>query len=283
MQILPVLILSIVLIRIFGKVVIVEVPTPYSSHLKHEVISSGFFRNVSNYLIYLIFAPLAYILPNRVIFYAYENGWLSKLSSNLKLYGNGIDVKAIKMKSSSNKIDGSLSLVGVATIARWHGWEIVLNVISELKIEGYRILFHLVGDGPEKNNLQNLAERLKIQDQVIFHGMLNSNQLENIYENSQLGVGTLDWNSIGVSEASPLKYREYLSAGLPFFYDTFDPDFSETNLVSFRVKGKQNEIKKLLKDIMKKNNLPTPSYCRTFAEEKLDFSEKNKLIFYDFI
>ncbi len=114
----------------------------------------------------------------------------------------------------------TINIIAVANIMFHHRYDKVLRGIAEYlkKPESdKRIRFHIVGNGPEKANLQQLTKELEIQDYVVFHGILTGKELDKQYQISDLGL--VGFNQVS-SEAkrykfSSLKYPEYCSIGLP--------------------------------------------------------------------
>ena len=274
LQFSPLLCIIFLILKLKRARVICEVPTPYYSHLKTT-------HSIYGQLCYYFFVPIMFLLCEKIVGYASEGGYLSCFSRKMRLIGNGISVNGLDLKSNSNVIGDNLNIVGAATIASWHGWDYVIHAISQIKrTTGVDVIFHVVGDGPEKKNLTALAEKLGIMSNVIFYGMQSRDMVQSIYSICQLGVGTFNWKQIAIKEASPLKYREYSAVGLPFLYSTFDPDYDDTD-VAFLI-GEDDLVvdlaDKLLK-IIRNNNLPTPIMCREYAYKKLDFTKKINDIF----
>jgi hypothetical protein len=110
-------------------------------------------------------------------------------------------------------------------------------------------------------------------------GMLHGQELYDEYKNAHFGIGSLGWSRLGVREASPLKIREYLAAGLCVITATKDPDFDDD--VPFILKISDQEdctaLLKLLMDI-DKFKIPTTQKCRTYAENNLDLKHKTRTI-----
>ena len=269
LQLSPLLCIIFFILKIKGIRVICEVPTPYYSHLKTT-------KNVFHILSYYFFAPILFFLCDNVVEYGNEGGFLKYFALKTKILANGIIVNDLNMKQESNVIKNKLNIVGAATLASWHGWDDVLQAISNVKEQGgVEVIFHVIGDGPEKNNLMALAETLNVKKNVIFYGMQSRTAVQSIYNLCQLGVGTFKWNEIALTEASPLKYREYTSVGLPFVYSTYDADYDNTNVaIMINEHDVTNDLTQKLLEIIHNNNLPTPIECRQYAYEKLDFSNK---------
>lgn len=73
--------------------------------------------------------------------------------------------------------------------------------------EGIRLL--LVGDGPERENLQEQVKELQLESSVIFAGMVPFDRIEDYYALGDIFV------SGSTSETQGLTYIEALAAGLP--------------------------------------------------------------------
>ena len=269
LQFSPLLCFIFLVLKLKSIRVICEVPTPYYSHLKTT-------KSIFDRICYYFFIPIMFLLCNKIVCYAEEKGYLNFFSKKMKLLGNGILVRDMEVKTHSNTINENLNIVGAATIASWHGWEYVIRARAKIKLAtGMNVIFHVIGDGPEKNNLIKLSETLNIESNIIFYGMKPRRLVHSIYNICQLGVGTFNWKQLEITEASPLKYREYSSVGLPFLYSTLDPDYENTD-VAFLIDEDDPvaNIKDQLLKIIKSNNLPSPKECNEYALQNLDFSKK---------
>jgi len=237
----------------------------------------------------LIFAPFVFIFSSVVIQYANESKWFSIFARNKTIkVGNGIDVKSVPLRKTIHQWpSGDIILVGVGTVAIWHGYDRLIRAMKNLFDDAkytQKIVFNIIGDGPEIPNLKKLTGELQMNSQVKFLGMLLNDKLHSQYKKAHFGIGSLGWARVGIKEASPLKIREYLSAGLPVITATKDIDFSSEYSFYLQVSEKEEieSIVSLFKNIIL-NDLPSSRECRLFAEKKLDFSVKISQIFSNFI
>jgi len=146
--------------------------------------------------------------------------------------GNGIDVEKIRMKKYCPFDNKELNLICVANVSIWHGIDRLIKGLSSYKGE-ICVHLHIVGDGPEINNLKHMVEQLKLENQVTFHGTLTGSSLDDVYDQSHIAVGSLALHRIGIHEATPLKVREYASKGIPFIIGYSDPDFQQNIASNF--------------------------------------------------
>lgn len=95
-------------------------------------------------------------------------------------------------------------------LARLHpvkGVDLFLEALGQLKKEGINFKARIAGDGPELQNLQTLAKRLNILDDIDFPGWVN-NKAE-FFKSIDILVAP------SRSEAFPVLIVEALSAGIP--------------------------------------------------------------------
>jgi GalNAc-alpha-(1->4)-GalNAc-alpha-(1->3)-diNAcBac-PP-undecaprenol alpha-1,4-N-acetyl-D-galactosaminyltransferase len=60
------------------------------------------------------------------------------------------------------------NIISIGRLSKEKGHSILIEAFSKLNYDDYKL--HLIGDGPEMNNLNEYVKKLKIEDKVIFHG-----------------------------------------------------------------------------------------------------------------
>ena len=95
----------------------------------------------------------------------------------------------------------------------WQGTEQLYDLARQLP----KSMFHIVGPG---------ASTMRSPSNVVLHGELSSEDYRQIAESCSVAFSTLGQNITGMSEASPLKSREYLAMGLPVIGRYLDTDLS---------------------------------------------------------
>ena len=95
----------------------------------------------------------------------------------VKLIYNGIKLEKYESMASSEgtgSIHEPLVTIGMAAqFTSVKGWPDFLNTIKELKDQGKNIRGMLIGDGPERANMEKLAVDIGINDSVEFVGHIN--------------------------------------------------------------------------------------------------------------
>ena len=162
--------------------------------------------------------------------YALTRSWLIKVASGfvcvtqeianlyssfgcpVSVIANGFDLTSVEPRVPTD--DAPIKAVFVGSDAlTWHGVDKIITLAKLLP----EIEFHIVGiDIKEKNNPRN----------IIDHGYMSWSDLAELYKRMDLGFGTLALYRKGMSEACPLKCREYLAYGLPVIGGYKDTDLS---------------------------------------------------------
>jgi glycosyltransferase involved in cell wall biosynthesis len=276
----PFVFLVMLWLRLRGKKVIVDVPTPRIIGLKEmdSIITSPVKRAIRKLISYAS-ASWVLIPANLIIQYAGEGKWFALgLSHKTLKMGNGIlitdDIPLTKAVWPSNK----LNLIAVAQLANWHGYDRMLYALAALKKKKLPcdISFTIVGDGKVLPFLKNLVNELEL-DNVRFTGYLSGFALNKVFENMHVGVASLGLHRMGLNEASELKTREYMARGLTVIASSDDLDFELGCPYRFQVEN-SDKIKDLVETIS------TLAFClknsasdvRSYAEKNL--SSKNKLL-----
>lgn len=99
----------------------------------------------------------------------------------------------------------------------WQGLQEILDQIeSTSDLPPFKL--HVVGKlTPE------LEAQCRKVPQVVLHGTLSPEQIQELYPEMDLGVGSLTLAKKGLAQATPLKVREYLACGLPIVLGYDDP------------------------------------------------------------
>lgn len=86
---------------------------------------------------------------------------------NIGVIPNGFDEKRFKPVPHENEV---AQLVTVCRLVPAKGLDILLEACAELKSRGLSYVLHIIGDGPIRKDLEQLAQRLGIYDETIFYG-----------------------------------------------------------------------------------------------------------------
>ena len=184
--------------------------------LKHEVWSKEMYKYVDRAVVYCE-VEKAYGIPT------------------IKTI-NGIDVENEKVKKHTDYYENApINLISVSNMISWHGLDRAIKGLHEYMKGNSNprdIKIHFVGSGREEKKLRDLTSQYKLQDRIIFYGYKYGDELDNIYDQCDIGIEVLGMHNNGYSEneaySSTLKSREYLAKGLPMISEAvFDEHYDE--------------------------------------------------------
>lgn len=250
--------------------IILEIPTyPYDGELKNK----GILRNIK-YGIEKISRNKMTKYIDKIVTYSEDKIIFQKETINLS---NGIDVNKISLINKEEKKE--ISFLMVAGLAFWHGVDRFLYSLLQYKKNNgkEKIKFHLVGEGSETSKLKKIVEENReLQDVVIFHGFKSGEELDEIYNSSDIALGSLGNHRKGLLDGGGLKNREYCAKGIPFIkagYDRFEK-------CEFIYDVPNDESLLNIENIIEwyKNLKVTPEEIRKYAEDNLTWDKQMKKV-----
>lgn len=213
----------------------------------------------------------AFVSVSHELMHQYE---FAKFQKPYTVIANGIDTSLIQhvRKKGLSKTPKAV-FVGTPN-QRWHG----LDKLSKLFFACPEIHFYLIG--PSKEML--LQEGLDINQvsNVTCFGYLPQNETEIKIAECDVGISTLALHRKYMSEASPLKSRQYLAQGLPIIAGYNDSDFSTLSLpFVLNIGNYENNVDEHLEKIKKfihDSQHIDPDLIRQYAKTNLDRDAKEK-------
>ena len=227
----------LILLRLRGVRVIIDVPTPISIAIKEWKGGRGIYFLFSKikFLLVQVSYPLCFLPSNTVLEYSAESPrYVLFCEEKVLLTSNTIlssmySPDITKKKKKHRRV----TLLSVANLSFWHGYDRLLNGVHEYRKSygngnGIEVAVLIVGEGEEKEKLEFLTGKLGLNDVVKFLGYRDGDSLKEIYRVSDVAVASLGLHRKGLSVASEIKMREYAFNGLPIVYSSDDVDFCDT-------------------------------------------------------
>ena len=127
-------------------------------------------------------------------------------TTKITVLRNGVDLQLFT-PNRSNQIqpNSPQTLLSVGNLVPLKGHDILLQALTKLP----NMQLWIVGDGPEKNALQQLTNQLDIADRVTFLGVVKQEQLTDYYSNADILV------LASSSEGWPNVLLEAMACGTP--------------------------------------------------------------------
>jgi hypothetical protein len=141
---------------------------------------------------------------------------------------NGIDLSAYPILPPPVNDRPRLVFVGSAG-QPWHGIDKV-EVLAGLR-PGWDI--DVVG---------MMADDSASPSNVVWHGPLDRTGVLDVLGRADVGIGSLAMHRVGISEACPLKVREYLAVGLPVVYGYSDSDADGLGATALSIANTESNV-----------------------------------------
>ncbi len=192
-------------------------------------------------------------------------------------FSNGVNTEDIEERDYSGKKEGTLRFLGVANLNAWHGYDRVIRGMAEYYKEKNEIdfIFNIVGEGIELPRLKELVQELGLENRVIFHGFKSGKDLDQVYNNSDVAIGTIGLYRLDFAPRLDLKTREACLKGIPFVAVKGDPVFDEDFDYIYFVKDEESplEVEKIYNWFADLDSEEYLEEMSKFAKENLDWRE----------
>jgi glycosyltransferase involved in cell wall biosynthesis len=147
-----------------------------------------------------------------VVINHYTKNYLIRLGLNesqITVIPPGIDTQTyhcIETKQKDNKI---FTLISTSKLIQRKRVDLIIKAASETIKNGYRIKLLIIGDGPQRKQLEELAKGLALGDAVEFTGYVDQKKIVILYSQADVFV------SMSRDESWGQVYLEAMACGLP--------------------------------------------------------------------
>jgi 1,2-diacylglycerol 3-alpha-glucosyltransferase len=164
-----------------------------------------------------------------------------------------------------------LVMVSIGRLASEKNWPVLLQAVPLVLKDHPQFRFVLIGDGPDRKDLEDLAKRLGIRRRVTFTGQLQFSEISNYLEAADL------FGFASTTETQGLVTLEAMSAGLPVVavdaYGAHDliQHCQQGYLVKNTPQALASGIKRLLKNPQRRHKFGAAAYkmAQSFHIDKM--------------
>jgi len=169
---------------------------------------------------------------NGDLFLPISNYWKRKLirlgcnEKKIIVHHMGIDLEKFKFFERRKEPGKPIKILTVGRLVEKKGYEYAIQAIVKT-IEKYRnIEYLIVGNGPLRRKLENLISELGIESYIKFLGVVNQNEVLNLYQQAHIFILPSITASNGDQEGIPVVLMEAQATGLPIIstYHTGIPE-----------------------------------------------------------
>ncbi len=125
---------------------------------------------------------------------------ISKYKSNIEVIPNMVDCdKVLSIINKKNNLgeEGQFTFLSLCYLKKNKGVDILIRAFSTY-FRGKEVKLIIAGDGPERENLENLSKELGILEQVEFKGALNRDEVYKVMSNCNIFVLPSKFETFGV-------------------------------------------------------------------------------------
>ena len=128
---------------------------------------------------------------------------------------NGVDPERFskEFKPALPARPGTFTVGFVGSLKPWHGLPVLVEALALLLLRDAACRLLIVGDGPQRINLEAQIESLGISPAVHMTGFIPADQIPGML--ASMDVGVVSFPGSEEFYFSPLKVFEYMAAGLP--------------------------------------------------------------------
>jgi glycosyltransferase involved in cell wall biosynthesis len=181
-----------------------------------------------------------------------------------------------KLVTGINHLSPSPTVICVANVSPWHGLDRLIRGIAHYSGK-HSVTLHIVGEGMEISHLKTVCRHHNLGDKVIFHGFLSGPELDTLFNQSHVAIGSLGIHRKGLTQTSELKAREYCVRGIPYIIACSDPDFPKDFPYILQLPADEKPID--MTDVIRfasalARDRDHPQKMRQYASEHLEWSVK---------
>lgn len=136
------------------------------------------------------------------------------------LVPNGVDIEKFKGTAQPDRANPTVGFVG--NVIAWQGLDVLLKAVAAARLRGVNYKVRIVGEGPERKNLETLAAELGLNEVVEFTGSVPWSAVPSEIEKFSLCYSGQVPLQMGKMYHSPLKIYEYMAMSRPVVASDFD-------------------------------------------------------------
>lgn len=137
------------------------------------------------------------------------------LEDKIKIIHCGIDAALFKDSYLKEKSTSNFVIVGIGQLDPRKGFHILIEACKILADRNEQFLCYIIGDGPEREKLDNLISRFGLGEQVFLNGKILQEELRLFLKSVDVSVLPCVWDKSGDLDGIPVALMETMSMGIP--------------------------------------------------------------------
>lgn len=135
--------------------------------------------------------------------------------NKIKVHRMGVDIHQFTMKQEYRQQNEKLRILSIARLVEKKGIEYSIKAMADVAKHHPHAEYLIIGDGPSRNQLEQLVCRQGLEKQVRFLGWMKQDEIIRIMGQSDILVAPSVTSESGDQEGIPVVLMEALAMGLP--------------------------------------------------------------------
>lgn len=135
-------------------------------------------------------------------------------ADRIDVVGSGIDLANFPFRGAIEPGDGPLRLVTIGRLIERKGIHVALDALALLARDGLDFRFDVIGDGPERAELEMKSRALGLADRVVFHGARTHAEIRAMLDDSHVMLATSMTARDGSQDATVNTVKEAMAVGV---------------------------------------------------------------------
>lgn len=200
-------------------------------------------------------------------------------SINSITISNGIDIDMVPLRNVPSYSTHTLNMLFVGNVSIWHGLDRLIYGIKNYN-GPVNLMVYIAGGGSALSSLIRLVKELELEKKVKFLGKRTGKELDVLFDQATIAIGSLGVHRKNLKQAATLKVREYCARGVPFILSEFDVDICKDDFMKpyyLKIDANDspvniNDIIEFANNVVKIHNHNTN--MRNWASEHIDMNIK---------
>ncbi|MGH3089943.1 MAG: glycosyltransferase family 4 protein [Rubrobacteraceae bacterium] len=158
------------------------------------------------------FGDAAALLPVSGEVARYLNSW-PMARGRVHTVPNGVNADRFPEDAEPSLPSDDFTVGFVGTLKPWHGLQVLVEAFDKLHEEDQNVRLLVVGDGPERENIESELASKGLSEKAHFTGSVGPEEVPGLL--ASMDVATAPYPMRSDFYFSPLKVFEYMAAGLP--------------------------------------------------------------------
>lgn len=172
-------------------------------HGPADLVDPEGFRLAEKVRVSKFVSGISYFGKSQIMLYSSPEDWYK-----LEVTPLGIDSAGWR-PAVFREAPAPFDLISVGRLEKVKGYPVLLGALASLVAQARNVRLTLVGDGPDRSDLEKQASQLGIADRVTFTGWKTQEELRKLYQNSDLFVLS------SLAEGIPVVLMEAMASGVP--------------------------------------------------------------------